>query len=171
MRQRRRDESGVALVLVMVFLFVTSIVLLSIAGATSNDLLNSSNLKAQRSVEYAADGATTMAVQTARYSPSTYIQPGPSDCLPGGSPQNIDTVEIWVECTGIHYDPTSEVTRIIDFRACTTKDCPNGSVILRARVVFDDYSAAHIGDCAPNMSSTCGTAMTIESWILETANH
>jgi hypothetical protein len=63
----RHDEAGLTLLLALVFLVTVSMVLLALLDFTSSDLLNSSNLKSQASLEYAADGATDAAVQWVRY--------------------------------------------------------------------------------------------------------
>ena len=92
-----RDESGVALVLAIVFLTAISLLLLTLASATSGNLLTSSSLKSQRSLEYAADGATSLAVQSVRYSGNQYASP--AACLPGGGPVAINGVSMYVTCS------------------------------------------------------------------------
>jgi hypothetical protein len=64
---RCRDEAGVTLILALVFLVAISMTLLALLDLAHNDLLNTSNLQSEASLEYAADGATNAAVQWVRY--------------------------------------------------------------------------------------------------------
>jgi len=67
-----RDDAGAVLILALVFIIVIAVVVLALVNLSGNDLLNTSNLKKQRSLEYAADGATTAAVQAVRNSYLAY---------------------------------------------------------------------------------------------------
>jgi hypothetical protein len=182
----RRDESGVTLLLALVFLLAIGLNVVSIGSATSNNLLNSSNLNSQRSLEYAGDAATSIAVQNVRYSGNPYTATV-TDCIPGGSPVPISGVNVWVSCSQLHYDPIAGTTRDINFFACTTKppvtaQDPGGSKcfgngiqspgapILRADVVFDDFAVDNTKFCTVGgVTSTCGSAMQIDSWIVQSA--
>ncbi len=179
----RRDEEGVTLVLVLAFLMAIALVVLSLVRATGNDLLSTANLKVQRLTEYAADSATSIAVQSVRYSGAyNAIPPSPpnptKDCYPGGSPETFDSAKISVFCTLDQYNPISGVTRVMTFYTCagplTGGNCSSSNAILQAQVIFDDYDTAAPNNnyfCSTTASSTCGSAMTINSWIFETANH
>jgi hypothetical protein len=164
------DEAGVALILALVFILAVASVGVALVSATGSDLLNSSNLKTQRSLEYAADGATSMATQRVRYSGATYATPG--DCLPNGSSVSLDGVNVTVDCSQQQFDPVSGVTRVVNFYACTAASCTSGNAVLQAQVTFDDYSVTNSYSCSPGgPTSTCGTAMTVNTWILKTANN
>jgi type II secretory pathway pseudopilin PulG len=170
--RRCRDEKGVTLVLVLVFLFAIGLVLVALASAASGNLLNSSNLRSQRSVEYAASSAATMALQNVRYSGNPYSTTAPANCLPTNEPVTINNVSMQVQCTQAQYNPASGVTRVINFYACHTGTCSASNALLEAQVTFDDYSVANAYSCTYlGSTSTCGTAMTVNSWILETANN
>ena len=54
----------------LVFVFAISLMLVALVSLAGNDLLNTSNLKSLRSLEYAADGAVDAAVQAVRYQPA-----------------------------------------------------------------------------------------------------
>jgi hypothetical protein len=173
-RSTRRNEAGFTMVLVLILLVAVALVVAAIASATSDDLRNSSNLASQRSLEYAADGATSIAVQNVRYSGIPYSPSTPMDCLPGTSTNPsvlIDNVSIWVFCSQQSFVPISGVTRMIYFYACASSSCSASNSILTALVTFDDYSVSNTYNCNPGgLVSTCGSAMTINSWIVETGN-
>ena len=164
---RDHGESGSSLVLALVFLVAVALVGLSLGRSISNDLGNSSNLSNQRSLEYAADGATSIALQKARYAGTVY-QAQPTDCLGGGV--TINNVVMRVFCSEQTYNPLSGVTRVVNFFACAQAQapCSSGNAVLQAQVTFDDYSAAQplVYACPPS----CGYAATVNSWVLETAN-
>jgi hypothetical protein len=166
-----RDEAGAVLILALVFLLAIGLAVVSLATMTTNDILNSTNLTSQRSIEYSADGATSMAVQNVRYSGNPYSS-APANCLPNGSSATLNGVSMSVDCTQQQFDPVSGVTRVINFYACRTGTCSSTNAILQAQITFDDYSVSNSYLCTPGVSvSTCGTAMTVDSWILETANN
>ena len=98
----RRDDSGVTLVLALVFIVVGALALTALVSFAGGALLNTVNLGAQRSVQYAADGATDIAIQSVRYRPSYF--PTPSNCLTPRSSTtqsiSIDTRTMAVDCSG-----------------------------------------------------------------------
>src|SRR6202035_47505 len=84
------DESGAVLVLALVFVIVMAIALLAVVSFAGDGLRNSANLKGQRALEYAADSATTAAIQTVRYSYYAFdgsppTNPSNTGCLPDGA--------------------------------------------------------------------------------------
>jgi hypothetical protein len=165
------DERGAILVLALVFVLAIGLTVVSLANLATNDTVNSTNLANQRSLEYAADGATSMAVQNVRYSGNPYTS-SPASCLPNGSSVNFGGTSMWVSCTRQQFNPVSGVTRVINFYACRTATCSSSNAVLQAQVTFDDYSVSNVYACTPGGSiATCGTAMTINRWILETANN
>jgi hypothetical protein len=166
----RGTESGVALVLALICMTALSLVLLAIGTTTTNDLVNSGNLKSQHALEYAADGATSLAMQTVRYGGTTWQTAGV--CLPTGNSVTINSVAIWVTCSAQTYDPVSGVTRVINFWACKSTSCSASSAVVSAQVTFDDYDSANNYNCTPGVSvSTCGSAQTINSWIIKTGDN
>jgi hypothetical protein len=169
---KNESEAGVALILVLVFLLAIGLVLIALATATSDDLVNSNNLAGQRSLEYAADGATTLAAQSVRYSGEGY-KTTPTSCLPGGS-VIINKKTIYVDCTYQTPPNAGTVTRAINFYACTSTSCSSSNAIVQAQVYYNDYPPGNGTQpiCTPGgETSTCGTAMTINSWIVETGNN
>lgn len=208
---RCHDEAGVALILALAFLVAIGMTLMALVEMAGNDMLNSTNLKSQSALEYAADGVTDATVQWVRYgsvvlgepcgegssfcwylfdgTPST--TPGgsastPAPCLPQGVPsmtvQNAGPSMI-VYCVNDGMTSSfTTATRGVEFYACEAPGCtievnsnpytctqsgctPGGTGsddILQAHVQFQDYST--------NGSISYGSAMTILSWIVETAN-
>jgi hypothetical protein len=192
MRAAKRDEDGATLMLALVFLFVIGLVVISLGSTTSNGILNSTNLEGQRSIEYAADGATSIAVQSVRFVPTTYPTPPstPTNCLPGtdvvthgGSAASTDIFTSYVVCNQPTDDELSAISRVVDFYTCvipgpppqSPPTCNGTNSVLSAIVTFDDFATSNnVSQCqaSPTLeSSTCGSAMTINSWVLNTASH
>jgi hypothetical protein len=162
----------------LVFVLAIGLMVVSLANMAANDTVNSTNLTHQRSVEYAADSATSIAVQNVRYSANPYSS-SPANCLPNGGSVTINGIAMSVKCTRQQYNIFSGVTRVINFYAyvCTNQNCSSTgpNPVLQAQITFDDWPADNSNRlCDPSAggkSSTCGTAMTVNSWILETANN
>ncbi len=66
-----RDESGAVLILALIFVFVTSLIVLGITEWSGNDLKNTANFSNQRSALYAANGATQTAMAIVGATPAT----------------------------------------------------------------------------------------------------
>jgi hypothetical protein len=180
------SESGITLILALVFILAVGLVLVALVYATGGALLNSSNLRNQRAVEYAADGATTMAAQGVRYSGNpfcsvvngTVVCPGltgtPQTCLPNVNAVTINGISMRVFCSGQIWDSISGVTRVINFFACQSGTCSSTNALLQAQVTYDDYPVNGPKNCLYNQNppqvSTCGTGMTVNSWVLKTAS-
>jgi len=202
-RRPRRDESGAALLLALGFVLAIALILVAIASSASNDIASTSNLGSQRSLEFAADGAATLAVQNVRFSGNPYsgppsasnAPPATTDCLPNGTAGEalgsyhsvtINGVQMSVFCIAQSDDAISSLTRVISFYACPTASItvltpcatqsngtPYSSVVLVALVTFDDYAINNSNQWCPppvGKASTCGSSMTINSWVVETAN-
>jgi hypothetical protein len=183
--QGKPDESGVTLILALIFVLAIGLVLVALVYATGGALLNSSNLKNQRAVEYAADGATTMAAQTVRYSGNPYCSitgtcPGltgtTQTCLPPTVGfVTLNGIQMKVYCSGQLWNSISGVTRVVNFFACQSGTCSSTNSVLQAQITFDDYPLTGSKNClfgqSPPQVSTCGTGMTINSWVLKTANN
>jgi hypothetical protein len=180
-----QGEDGAVLLLALVFILVIAIVLTSLLTFTGNDLTNTSNLRSQRSLEYAADGATDAALQAVRYSESAY-RGGPQPCMPDDAPfMSINGDEITVDCgNGTRSARTSCIstsvlpceTRSVNLYACEgTGTCTSTSsrLQLQAVVAFDDYSSSNVLMCQRGGSAstaTCGTGMAVVSWVVRGAN-
>lgn len=186
----KRDESGATLILALIFVIVSAIIVLSLLNLNSNDIVSSGTLRNERSVEYAADGATDAAIQGVRYA-YLGINASPAPCLYDPSTQalfnnmTLNGTTIAVECSGEASTPSTGY-RTIQFYACAsaTNSCPDANlstgtgVLLEATVVFDDVSSSTASppdffNCNSNPSdqTTCGTSYAITNWIVEPANN
>ncbi len=137
------DEAGVSLVLALVMLIVLSFIFLALASSSINGIANSTNLKTQRSIEYAASGAAQMAVQTVRYSGQQFSPTTSQSCLPGSGTVVINGVTMAVYCQQSAYNQTLSDTRVINFYACSPgpggATCMSSNAVLYANVTFDDF--------------------------------
>ena len=100
----RRDDSGASLILALVFVVVAALSVGGLLTFSGGSLLDTAQLKAQRGLEYGADGATEIALQAVRYRPA-YFPTGPADCL--GTPtvtvkEDTATFAFAVYCKGSH---------------------------------------------------------------------
>jgi len=186
----RSDESGAILILAVVFITAIALILLALVSMSGNDLLNTSNLKTQRSLEYAADGATTAAVQAVRNSYLAYngtVGAVGALCTPDGPSgasvvmTQVDGDAMIVDCTSQAYNPPSSPspsaqTRVVNFDTCTGTSttagaCTAAKALIQAQVTYDDYAPSGGYSCGPGNTTTCGTAEIIDSWVVETANN
>jgi hypothetical protein len=166
-----RDEAGAVLILALVFLVAVSLVVTALVTWAGNDLKNVAHFKAGRTYEYSADGATEVAIQSARYS---YTAPtadptNPPACPDTGPTVTIDGVAIDVWCSTV-WVPSSFKTRTVTFSAClasVTASACAASPYLQAVVTFDDYSSLrYLANSAP-CTSTCGAGMTLSRWVVK----
>jgi hypothetical protein len=162
------DETGAILILALVFVLLISVSIVALLTVGGNSLLVSSQLRTQRSIEYAADGATDAAVQAVRYSYNTYTTA--ADCLPESvASMTISGIAVTVDCSGTGPALSSQ-TRIVTFYACQQTACTSSNAIVTAQVTFDDYSATGAYSCSSASVTTCGTGMTINSWTVDATN-
>ena len=175
-RTRPQEEEGVSLIFALIFILVAGLVLVALVSSAGNDIVNSTNMKDQSALEYAADGAGTLAVQSVRYSGDSYSS-RPTDCLPSAGTVQIDKQYMVVDCTQGQFNPNSGQTRQIDFAAyrCSSASISScsSSALLLAQVTFDDFSDNNTYQCDPGHGpiATCGTGMTVETWTITTAAH
>lgn len=254
-RTRRRaaaaDESGAVLILALIFVIVGALALVGLVTFAGSALIATSQLKSNRALQYAADGATEIAVQAVRYSPDAYDNPTmspvtpPQNCL-GPNSVTINGYTVSVDCSGQQGQleafgkgvftpttptvgspvttvlftgnatyvgwqmkttpvpatpPTTVVTetntahtvtlsanafatgtftftlvphqqRIVNFYAClaTTAPCSATNALVRAKVNFNDVASPGY-DCNSTTTTTCGTSMVIEQWVVSKASH
>lgn len=155
------------LLLAITFVLIVSLMIVGLVELASNDLLTTSHLKSLRSLEYAGDGAVESAVQAVRYNPfagfTGLCTPGtaPNRSVTIGPPNNASTLQVY--CQG----SPNATGRVVNFAACPLGSsdyggCANKAVLL-AQVTFDDY--------AINGATAPGTGITVNSWVVQTANH
>lgn len=173
------NESGASLLLAVIFVMVISVSLAALLTLGGNDLLNTTNLRVERSLEYAAGSATDAAIQSVRYSYYAYsggsgdVPPGL--CLPNSATSiaiNGDAMTVY--CSGIE-NPNSASSRVVTFFACEgtpASGCTSNNAVLQADVIFDDWSLStpSVHACAAGNKATCGTSDKTLSWTIENAN-
>jgi hypothetical protein len=174
----RRGEDGATLILALIFVIVSSLILLSLVTLTGNDLLNSGNLRDARAVTYAADGATDAAILATRYSDSYYTQTAApfGNCMPGAPASiPIDSLSMIVVCGNSTNSSLSSATRTVNFYTCVNvavTSCSRSLAVLTAQVQYNDFSSTGFNtyECSATQTGTCGTGMTIASWVVKNAN-
>lgn len=180
-RDRRHDEVGASLILALIFLVVVSLIVLSMATWTSNDLTNSIRFTAAQSTVATANSATEVAVQDARYyfDASTLYASPPVSCLaPATGTINGLSVSVWCST---QWNPQSKSTRVVTFSTCPSAQSASycaENPLLQAVVTYDDYPTTNNYSSCPPVSTTtttttttttgtssCGTGMKIDTWV------
>jgi hypothetical protein len=174
------DERGSVLILAIVYLVAVAMMITALAGWTVNDLNNTTNFSSSRSTQYAASGATNLAIQTMRYAPllsagQTLNASPPAPCWGNGTKSDLTTnnVDVAVWCSTA-WSPTNLLaTRVVTFSACpynvNISDLQNATTcaatpFLQVVVTFGDYPA--ISTATTTLCHTfCGTFMTQNSWV------
>jgi hypothetical protein len=167
-----RDESGAILALAVVFMIAVALMILTLSNLTISNLQATTNLTNQRMIESAADGMTTLAVQTVRYS-QTQGYPGGTCASTTGT---VNTISVRVECTIRTTDPDTATKcppqngvpggcRVVEFVACQSSapsPCPASQRLIDANVVFDDFDS--------NGNTSVGYSASVLSWTVTPAN-
>jgi len=167
-RRGRAGDDGASLVLALVFLIVVSLITVSIAGLTAADLRLTSNFSSAQSMTAAADGATEVAINYARYNFVGATLNNPAPCTPAQL-FNGQTVQAWCDTNWV---PLAAVTRTVIISTClssvTSGVACESSPLVQAIVVFDDYpTSSSFSSCVPDVTtngSTCGSQMELQSW-------
>jgi hypothetical protein len=165
-----RDQEGATLVLALVFMVVIALVLGALLTFSGDGLLNTSNLLDQQSLEYRSAGAVEVAIQTVRYTDTTYTG---GSCFSGGSPTvqigpalpNNGNPAVFVTCSSVANPPNSGVTREINVYACGSSGCGPNNYTVWATVDFQDGST-----CSATSLGTCGQIESIKTWLVHNAN-
>lgn len=186
----RRDESGATLILALVFVLIASFSVLGLVTLTGNDLTSTGNFRSERALEYAADGAADAALAATRAT-DNYGAPtqASSVCMPaapaGGITINGDAMTVTcygtnsltpANCTGSRLTLGTCQYRTVTLYACLESQaasCTPGStaVLLTGQVQFTDYSSTDQDTCQTSASdTTCGSEMSVLSWVLNYAN-
>lgn len=175
-KDRERSDSGVSLILVLVFLIVGSLLVGGLATMASNDLLNSGNFAKARSLYVDATSAVDVAVQSIRYTPllapsQTLNASPPTPCWPGGEPTTPlpttggNRFDVW--CSTV-WTPTSANTRTVTLSACLSSvaaaTCAYRPLVQEV-VSFDDYPPGGAPPTYAECSTYCGESMTVNRWV------
>lgn len=171
--ERCHGERGATLALALVIVTAVGLLVAGLARLATNSMLSTDSLRTQRALEYAAQGATDAAVQAVRYTYNAYTTT--ALCTPGGTSSVItSSVAVEVYCSG-SVNVWSGSTRVVNFYACssgTLQGPCTSTPVVRAQVTFDDYSTANAYHCGAGAANpmTCGSGMTINSWIVGAGN-
>jgi hypothetical protein len=167
----------------MVFLVVTSQVVISMADWVSNDLHNGQQINSAQTLHTAADSAAQQAIQSVRYLflPASTPTTPEQQCLDGGtastwtpatpaSAVSGPTVNVWCSTT---LSESADWARVVTIYVCpgsgTTYSACEASTppLLTVQVTFDDATTDGISECDAKSNLTCGIGMVINSWVLE----
>jgi hypothetical protein len=167
------DESGAVLLLALAFMVAASLLITGLTAWASNDIKNVGNFKTSRTAVYAAGGAIQTATWNLRYS---YQATGSVFCPSSGSqpstaPFTLDKVQIDVWCN-ITTNEGSSNSRVVTFSAYPASRCQatcTGKPYVQSQVTFNDFSSTNLHYCPPSGSqaSTCGSAETVDSWVVQ----
>jgi hypothetical protein len=179
--QMKKDESGVVLLMALVFIFAIGMVIAAIATFATTAYTSSSNLSSQRATESNAESAATTAIDYLRSNYVALSTTASSNCMPPTAPMYGSSSTggvMTVTCTG-SATFGSAASRDVTFSVCpgtgATTRC--GSVLLYAEVVYDDLppNAAPSADtCTPGttaLPNSCGVGMTVVQWDVRTADN
>ncbi len=168
-RRMVRDEQGATLVLALVFMIIIALVLVPLVTLSGNGLQNTSNLLQEQSLEYRSNGAVEVAIQTVRYTDTSYSG---GSCFASGSP----TVQIGLAGPGnppvyvnCRQSQTSEQYRRCRVRSMCT---PVGRrVVRRPTTPWRRRSISTTGRPVHLFrSGHCGAVESIKSWLVHNAN-
>lgn len=168
------DERGGSLVLALVFLIVTSLVVLSLANLAQNDLNNTMKFRSAHSMQSVANSATEVALHHVRYNfmsqtlnasppePCFTTSPTPSTLTLNGASANAWCSTQWA--------PLSSKTRVVTIDTCSSATSAaqcGQNPLLQAIVTFDDYPSPMGAVSTAQCTTKCGISMTINSWAFD----
>jgi hypothetical protein len=163
------------LVLALVFMIVIALVLLAVVTLSGNDLMNTSSLLTQQSLEYRSGGAMDIAIGTVRYTNTSFSGgscfSSATGIVVGSAGSN--SPPVYVDCTSVsqtvlQQNPAkSGVSREVMFYACSTSPtgCKSSNYTVSAVVDFVDGPT-----CSPTSFGACGQSESIVSWLVNGAD-
>lgn len=171
-KSTKSTETGSSLILALVFLVVSSLIVLSLANLATNDLNNASKFKLAQSRQSTANSAVELALEKIRYNfmPQTLNASPPASCwnsdsTPSQVTLNGQSIDVWCSTK---WKPLSSQTRQVTFDACDSSisalNCASHPLLF-AVVTFDDYPAPTSVISTAQCSSTCGVSMDVNSWV------
>jgi hypothetical protein len=185
----RQDEVGSALVLALVFLVAIAILILALGSMAAGAFVNTNNVRTSRTALTNAETATTASIQYLREhfdSPApnpSVLTPTLAPCPPFGTtvgssdPRVSGTNPIALYCKG-QLNIGSPATRVIDLYACSSGTSQSActasgssAILVHAEVTFNDFNPDGVDQCtSPTVTTSCGSAMTINSWDIPLAD-
>ena len=151
-------------------MIVIALVLIGVVTLSGNDLRNTSNLLNQQSIEYRSSGAMDIAIQTVRYTNTTFSG---NSCFTSNTGIQVGTNSplVYVDCATVPHNQlpaNTGVSREVNLYACGTSGtpCSSSNYTLWATVDFVDGPT-----CASGSIGACGTSESIKSWLVHSANN
>jgi len=151
-------------------MIVIALVLLGVVTLSGNDLLNTSHLLDQQSLEYRSSGAMQVAIQSVRYTDTDFSSLSP--CLASNAPILIgqNSPPVYVDCVTVPLSKlpaNTGVSREINFYACGTSatTCSPSNYTVWATVDFVDPPT-----CASGTNGACPSE-SVKSWLVHNANN
>lgn len=174
---RRRDESGAALIIALIFVIAVALIITALISLTGTNLASTANLQNDRSTEYAVDGVIDGGIQVVRPMTATTTNLtsncGLGSTTPIFDPTNgLNGFDLVAFCGDVG-TPNGE--RIVTFEACSSTNtsfasCQDNS-LLEAVVTFVDEMCSFVsGNPVPSCSSSTGYSVTTNSWTVKRAN-
>ena len=176
-------EEGAVLMLALVFLVAVSLVILSLVQLAGNNLVATVQFNNALTTKSWANSVADVALQNVRYNfvkntinPVNQSSPVPcwgssaTASLANSSNGSTLTMDAWC---ATQWNPFSSATRVTTLAVCldgvSAAACANRP-LLEVVAAFNDYpNQFGPANCLPgttqSATSTCGTGMTIESWI------
>jgi hypothetical protein len=163
------DERGAVLILALIFVVIVGTVVTGLLAWSGNNIKNAVHFKSTRSALYSAGGATQVAIWDIRYSNAFAPGQAAAACSADTNPFTINGQPIVAWCS-----PLAPVAggRAVSVTAFTASQCTNGHApcigtpYIAAQVTFNDFSNANQHACPPTTSNSCGTGMTVNSWVV-----
>lgn len=156
-----RDDTGASLVIALIFVVVMSLVIIAIVNLSGTNLINTANLETDRALTYAADGTIDTAIQVARYqSPVTACSDSQSFAVPSLETDLGVSVVVYCEAGGpVGFRQATFVACApgLGFLTCAGTDASPGPYVTKAVVQYGD-------------SPTTGSTVSVQSWIVNSAN-
>jgi Tfp pilus assembly protein PilX len=140
--RRLRDEDGAALLLALAFMVFFGLVITVLLGFAEASVRVTQNLREQRDVVYAADGAMDGAIQYARSNPEAGAFGRPASCSAPCVPCITYTVALNGETATVTCVSTAEPTDF--YRRALFTASVDGVPRVSAEVLFDDLAASPV---------------------------
>ena len=169
---RKRSDTGAALILAVVFVLGVGTVLVPLGSLAGSNMISTSNLQSERSLELSSDAVMDGAIETVRHEAPTTSCP----TFPGGSSTGltVNGLSIEVQCIEAPASILDPFGRHVEFDACvaqtgeTFSTCQSTAVI-RSQVSFDDL-AAGCSSFTPPSCISYGNQISVWSWVVRKAN-
>ena len=168
-----RDERGAVLILALVFLVAVSLVIMSLAQLAGNNLVATVQFDNALTMKSWANSVADVALQSARYdfAYNTLNASPPVPCWGSSSSASLtdnSQIQMSAWCTTT-WNPFSSVTRVVTVSVClggiTAVECANRPLLEVVAEMNDYPNQFGPAQCFKEVTLTCGTGMTIQSWI------